>query len=70
MINGKRVTFKYAIQTKTSPINLKIFSNQSKYILKSYERYLTNNFMKFFDIKNQVIKIYFDNSKNPYSKLK
>ena len=70
MINGKRVTFKYAIQTKTSPINLKIFSNQSKHILKSYERYLINNFTKFFNIKNQVIKIYFDNSKNPYSKLK
>ena len=66
MIRGKKVSFKYALQVNTSPIKIKVFSNYSKKIIESYKRYLKNNFIDYFKIKDQNIKIFFSNTKNPY----
>ena len=66
LIRGKKVSFKYALQVSSSPIKIKIFTNYSKKIIKSYERYLINNFVDYFKIKDQNIKIFFSNTNNPY----
>ena len=66
LIKGKKVSFKYALQINTSPIKIKIFSNYSKKIIESYKRYLKNNFIDYFKIKDQSIKLLFTNTKNPY----
>jgi len=66
LIRGKKVSFKYALQVNTSPIKIKVFSNYSKKIIESYKRYLKNSFIDYFKIKDQNIKIFFSNTKNPY----
>ena len=67
LINGKNVKFKYAVQTKTSPVTIKIFSNFSSQIKENYKTYLINNFNKTFKIKDSQIKLFFSRSKNPYN---
>ena len=66
LIRGNKVNFKYALQVNTSPIKVKVFSNYSNKIIESYKRYLKNNFIDYFKIKDQNIKIYFSKTKNPY----
>ena len=66
MINNSHVNFKYAVQVKDLPITIKIFCNYSNKIKKDYERYLTNNFNKYFNILNQKTKIVFSSTKNPF----
>ena len=67
LIKGYNVKFKYAVQTKTSPITIKIFSNFSSQIKNNYKTYLINNFNKTFKIKDKQIKLFFSQSKNPYN---
>ena len=67
-ISGKKINFKYAVQKNKLPIKIMIFTNYPKLISESYKRYLMNNFIKKFQIKNQKIKILFKKSSNPYSK--
>ena len=66
-IHGKEVKFKYGTQVSSNPLTIKIFSNFSKEISKSYKRYLLNNFYKFFKIKSRNLKISITKSKNPYN---
>ena len=67
LIKGKKVNFKYALQISNSPIKIKIFCSKSYEIIRSYKLYLKNNFIKYFNIKNQNIKLDFSTSKNPFN---
>ena len=65
---GKKISFKYAVQLKSFPLTIKVFTNYPKYIIESYKRYLINNFIDNFKIKNQNMIILFNKSKNPFVK--
>ncbi|MBD1147575.1 ribosome biogenesis GTPase Der [Pelagibacterales bacterium SAG-MED31] len=66
LIKGKAVNFKYAVQTSTSPITIKIFTNYSKNIKKNYQNYLINKIIKSFNISDSKVNLYFSSSKNPF----
>ncbi len=66
-INGKEVKFKYGTQISKSPLTIKIFSNFSNEISRSYKKYLLNNFYSYFKIKSRNLKIYISKSNNPYN---
>ena len=67
LINGKVVKFKYAVQVSSSPLTIKIFSNFSKEIKKNYKRYLINQFIKNFNIRDMDVKLIFTSTKNPFN---
>jgi len=66
LIGGKNVKFKYAVQVKTKPMIIKIFTNFSNQIKDNYKAYIINDFNKTFKIKDKKIKLIFSGSKNPY----
>ena len=68
LVKGKRINFKYALQIKSSPITIKIFSNITNGISENYKRFLVNSFIKFFKINDESIKIIYSKSENPYLK--
>ena len=65
---GKKINFKYAVQLQSFPLTIKIFTNYPKYIIESYKRYLVNNFIDKFRIRNQNITILFNKTENPFAK--
>ena len=67
LIKGKKVNFKYAVQISSSPITIKIFSNFPNDIKKNYLNYLTNKFIKSFNILDSKVNIIFSSSKNPFN---
>ena len=66
LIKGKKVNFKYAVQISSSPITIKIFSNFPNDIKKNYLNYLTNKFIKTFNILDSKVNIIFSSSQNPF----
>ena len=66
LIENKRVNFKYAVQVKTRPITIKIFCSYPNKLNRSYKKYLSNNFNYHFKVLNQITKLIFSSSKNPY----
>ena len=67
LINGKSVKFKYAVQISNFPLTIKIFSNFSKQIKKSYKNYLINKITDTFDIKDSKVNLIFSASRNPFN---
>lgn len=62
----KQVKLKYCTQINKVPIKIKIFTNFPKYIPQHYITYLTNSFIKYFDLFGTSVKLQFEKSKNPY----
>ncbi|MDD5635035.1 MAG: ribosome biogenesis GTPase Der, partial [Atribacterota bacterium] len=51
IIEGKRLKFYYITQTDVKPPTFKVFVNQPNLLYNSYQRYMKNQFMSYFNIK-------------------
>jgi len=50
IVEGKRLKFYYITQTGVKPPTFKVFVNQPNLLYNSYQRYIENQFMQYFDI--------------------
>ena len=66
IIRGRRLKFKYMVQTATRPPTFSIFTNLKEHVPKHYDNYISNELRKAFDLDGVVIRINYVQVKNPY----
>jgi GTP-binding protein len=66
IINGRRLHFYYIAQIKVRPPTFKVFVNEPKLLYNSYQRYIENKFIQYFNFKGIPIVFYYSerNKKN------
>jgi GTPase len=60
VINGRRLHFYYITQVGVKPPAFKVFVNDIKLIYNSYQRYMENKFIQFFNFKGIPILFYYN----------
>lgn len=60
VINGRRLHFYYITQVGIKPPAFKVFVNDTKLIYNSYQRYMENKFIHFFNFKGTPIVFYYN----------
>lgn len=68
MINGRRIKLRYAHQGGQNPPIIVIHGNQSTKVPGSYERFLSNYFMKVLRLFGTPLRIEFRQGDNPFAK--
>lgn len=66
--NGKRIRFKYAIQSSLKPPTFTFFVNVPEELPNSYNKYLSNSLREQFDLGGVPIRINYRKNHNPYVK--
>lgn len=67
MIFGRKIKLKYANIGGLNPLKIIIHGNQVNGLSDTYKRYLINFFQKRLNCIGNPLKLFFKNSKNPYS---
>ena len=68
IIRGRRLKFKYMVQTATRPPTFSIFTNLKEHVPNHYDSYISNELRKAFELDGVVIRINYVQVKNPYIK--
>jgi len=68
MVNGRRIKLRYAHQGGQNPPIIVVHGNQSAKVPGSYERYLSNYFMKALRLFGTPLRIEFRQGDNPFAK--
>ncbi len=63
IINGRRLHFFYITQVGVNPPTFKVFVNEPELLYNSYQRYLENQFMQYFNLKGIPIVLHYQKRK-------
>ncbi|MFW6130690.1 MAG: ribosome biogenesis GTPase Der [Atribacterota bacterium] len=63
IINGRRLHFFYITQVGVTPPTFKIFVNEPELLYNSYQRYLENQFVQYFNLKGIPIVLHYQKRK-------
>ncbi len=63
IINGRRLHFFYITQVGVNPPTFKIFVNEPELLYNSYQRYLENQFVQYFNLKGIPIVLHYQKRK-------
>ncbi|WP_343189677.1 ribosome biogenesis GTPase Der [Buchnera aphidicola] len=66
-IQGKKIKLKYAHPGGYKPTIIIIHGNRTKYLPKTYKKYLANYFQNTLNLIGSPINIFFKENKNPFS---
>jgi GTP-binding protein len=66
LYKGKTIRLKYATQIKKRPPTIAVFTNYTKPLEGSYQRYLINSFRKYFNLNLTPVRLVFRKSENPF----
>ena len=68
IVRGRRLKFKYIVQTATKPPSFNIFTNLKEHVPKHYNSYIVNELRKELKLEGTVIRTNYVQVKNPYIK--
>ena len=69
-VQGRRIKLKYAHQGGVQPPTFIIYGNQTKKLRDNYKRFIEGQIRTRFSLLGTPIKLFFKDSKNPYSERK
>ena len=69
-VQGRRIKLKYAHQGGVQPPTFIIYGNQTKKLRDNYKRFIEGQIRIRFSLLGTPIKLFFKDSKNPYSDRK
>jgi GTP-binding protein len=58
-VKGRRPSFKYAVQTGTSPPTITLFCSRPELVPESYTRFLSNRLREAFDLRGTPVRLVF-----------
>ena len=70
MVKGNTVKLKYITQAKKRPPTFTVFTNHTKAIKGSYEKYLINSLRRDFNLTLTPIRLIIRKSDNPFKDVK